>query len=327
MKHGSGAAEQETDLEVKVIALARALADTGEHGEATVGLGDVVDEFHDEHGLADTGTAEQANLATLGVRGEHVNDLDASDEHLGFDLHVDERRGVGVDGGDLVAGDGATLVDRLADDVHDAAEGAVADRDLDRVAGVNDLLATDEAFGTVHGDGADCVLAKVLRDFEDEADGVVLDLEGVEDRRQGVVELDVDDGTDDGNDLAIAKGGRGGQGTRHCNSEARNGGAVGQLQQRRGRTFPPALQGAASASPQMPATGATGVQEPPPRAGHGRLRTEHTQLVRCVPAGNHFCHRAHIARHAIGRARAGSGTAWTYPGCARRSRQLWRERT
>jgi hypothetical protein len=39
--------------------------------------GDVVDELHDDDGLADAGAAEQADLAALQVRLEQVDDLDA----------------------------------------------------------------------------------------------------------------------------------------------------------------------------------------------------------------------------------------------------------
>ena len=64
-------------LEVEVVALARALADTGEHGHAAVGVGDVVDQLHDRDGLADAGAAEEADLAALDVRRDQVDDLDA----------------------------------------------------------------------------------------------------------------------------------------------------------------------------------------------------------------------------------------------------------
>ena len=90
--------------------------------------------------------------------------------------------------------DRARLVDRLADDVHDAAERLVADRHRDRLAGVGHLLAADEAFGRVHGDGAHGVLAQVLGDFEHQALALVLGLERVQDLRQMAVELHVDDG-------------------------------------------------------------------------------------------------------------------------------------
>ena len=41
-----------------------------------MGLGDVVDKFHNEDSLADTGTTEETNLTTLGVWGNQVDDLE-----------------------------------------------------------------------------------------------------------------------------------------------------------------------------------------------------------------------------------------------------------
>ena len=45
-------------------------------------LGDVVDQFHDENGLADTGAAEQTDLSAPGVRGEEVDNLDPGGKRL-----------------------------------------------------------------------------------------------------------------------------------------------------------------------------------------------------------------------------------------------------
>ena len=99
-----------------------------------------------------------------------------------------------VDGAPLLGLDRAGFVDRLADDVHDAAERLVADRHRDRLAGVGDFLAADQTVGRVHGDGAHGVLAEMLGDLEDQAVAVVVGLERVQDRRQVAVELHVDDG-------------------------------------------------------------------------------------------------------------------------------------
>ena len=79
-------------LEVEVVAFAGALADAGEAAHAAVRLGDVVDELHDEHGLADAGAAEQADLAALTVGGEQVDDLDAGLEDFDLRALVDEGR-------------------------------------------------------------------------------------------------------------------------------------------------------------------------------------------------------------------------------------------
>jgi hypothetical protein len=82
---------------IEVVALAGALANAGEHGVAAMRLGDVVDQFLDQNGLADAGAAEQADLAALGVGRQQVDDLDAGDEDLGFGRLVDIGRRFLVD--------------------------------------------------------------------------------------------------------------------------------------------------------------------------------------------------------------------------------------
>ena len=82
----------------EIVALTRALADAGKHREATVGGCDVVDELHDEHRLADTGTAEEANLTATSIGGKQVYDLDASDQDFLVDTLLIEQWGVAVNG-------------------------------------------------------------------------------------------------------------------------------------------------------------------------------------------------------------------------------------
>ncbi len=188
---------------VEIVALAGPLADTGEHGVTTVGLGHVVDQLHDKHGLADAGAAEQADLASLHVGGEQVDDLDASHENLLLDAHLDELGRLGVDGQPLGGVDRAPLVDGIADHVDDPAERLLADGNPDGGAGVDDLLSADETLSTVHGDRAHRVLSQVLGNLQDQPGLAASDVEGVEDLGQSLVELDVDDGTDDGENLAI----------------------------------------------------------------------------------------------------------------------------
>ena len=45
-------------------------------------LGDVVDQFHDDDGLADAGAAERADFAALQERADQIDDLDAGGQHL-----------------------------------------------------------------------------------------------------------------------------------------------------------------------------------------------------------------------------------------------------
>ena len=69
-------------FEPQVVAFAGALAHAGEHRHAAVLHGDVVDQLHDDDGLADAGAAEQADLAAAEVGLDQVDDLDAGLEHL-----------------------------------------------------------------------------------------------------------------------------------------------------------------------------------------------------------------------------------------------------
>src|SRR5690606_37814285 len=69
-------------LVVEVVTFPGAFTDTGEHRQAGVGLGDVVDQFHQGHGLAHAGAAEQTDLAALGNRHDQVDDLDTGFEDI-----------------------------------------------------------------------------------------------------------------------------------------------------------------------------------------------------------------------------------------------------
>ena len=195
---------------VQVVALAGALAHAREYRVAAVRLGDVVDQLHDQHGLADAGPAEQADLAALGVGGEQVHDLDAGFQDLRLGGLVGVARGRLVDGAQARGVDGARLIDRLADHVDDAAERSFADRHPDGRARVGDLLAAGQALGNVHGDAAHRVLAEVLGHLQDEAVAVVGGFQRVQDGGQVVAELHVHDGADYLRDVADRQVGAGG---------------------------------------------------------------------------------------------------------------------
>src|SRR5712671_4591408 len=107
-------------LVIEVVALAGALADPGEHRIAAMRLGDVVDQFHDDDGLADPGAAEQPDLAALRVGREQIDDLDAGHQDFGLGRLVDEFGRRPMDRQAAVGDDRAAFVNRLADHVEDA---------------------------------------------------------------------------------------------------------------------------------------------------------------------------------------------------------------
>jgi len=107
-----------------------------------------------------------------------------------------------MDGACLLVRHRTRLVDRLADHVDDAAERTLADRHRDRQAGIDHLLAAHQALADVHGDGAHGVLAELLRHFQDQPVALVVGFQRVENRRQVVLEMHVDDGADDLGDMS-----------------------------------------------------------------------------------------------------------------------------
>merc|ERR1719423_488704 len=170
-----------------------------------MGLGDVVNQFHDQDSLADTSASEETNLTSLGVGGKEIDNLDTSDKNLLLDAHVLELWSLGVDGLSLVSGNGTPLINGLTNDVDDSAKSLRSDRDHDGVASVIDDLASDQTLGTVHGDGSDGVLSQMLGDLQDELGLTVLDLEGIENLWESFIELDVNDGTNDGDNFSLGK--------------------------------------------------------------------------------------------------------------------------
>src|SRR6202035_3984915 len=69
-------------LQPKIVAFASALADASKHRKTAMILGDVVDEFHDDDGLAHASAAEQADLAALKEGLNQIDNLDAGLKHL-----------------------------------------------------------------------------------------------------------------------------------------------------------------------------------------------------------------------------------------------------
>ena len=186
------------ELDPEVVALTGALPHAGEHRGATEVAGDAVDHLLDEHRLADAGTTEQGDLAAAHVRGEQVDDLETGLEHLGAGLELGERRRLAVDRPVVEVLAVAGLVQAVAECVEHVALDAVAHGHRDRLAGVGDLDAADQAVGRLHGDGAHQAVTEVLGDLERQRLGHLLvgdlGVQRVEQFGYGATrELDVDD--------------------------------------------------------------------------------------------------------------------------------------
>ena len=140
----------------------------------------VVDQLLDEHGLADSGAAEEADLAALQIGFQQVDDLDSGIKHLLGGGQVFELGGLAVDGQGVVGLESAEAVDRIACDVHHSSADLCTDGHLDGGARERDFEAPAESVGRVHGHAAHGVFAYVLLDLKHQLLAVGADdLEGV----------------------------------------------------------------------------------------------------------------------------------------------------
>ena len=174
--------------------------------------GNILDQLHDDDGLADTGAAKQSDLAALLVRLEQINDLDAGFEHLQFGGLVFQRRGGTMNRVAFLRLDRTFLVDGLTENVQDAAKRARAYRDGDRLAQIFGLHAAHESLGRLHRDRSDAAFAEVLLHFADDVDwiGNVETLarytHGIKDFREvPFTELHVDGGAGDFDNFAYCR--------------------------------------------------------------------------------------------------------------------------
>ena len=132
---------------IKVVALACTLADTCEYRDAAVLLGNVVDQLHDQDGFTNARTAEQTDLAALGIRSDQVDDLDSCLENLRGTFLLVIFRGLSVNFPALSTLDGLSVVDGLAEKVENTSEGLGTYGHRDALARINCLHAARHTVG------------------------------------------------------------------------------------------------------------------------------------------------------------------------------------
>lgn len=130
-----------------------------------MGLGDVVDEFHDEHGLSDSGSSEQSDLSSLGVGGHQVDDLDTGDQNFVTLSLFNESWGFSVDWELDLGVDWSSLVNGLSNDVHNSSQTFWSDWNHDWVSGILDGLSSNQTISSVHGNGSDSGISQVVGNF------------------------------------------------------------------------------------------------------------------------------------------------------------------
>ena len=173
-------------------------------------LGDVVDQFHDDDGLADAGTPKQSDLPALHERSQQVDHFDPRLEYVGLGLQVLESRRLAVDRPALDVGrDRIALIYRFSDDIEDTPERGVPDWHSDGLAGVYSLHSPHDTVTAAHGHSAHLVSPDMLLHLHHQFDrrGIAcagaFDQERVVDFRQLLgFEFHVENRTDYLHDLA-----------------------------------------------------------------------------------------------------------------------------
>mmetsp|Transcript_22005 Transcript_22005/g.31929 ORF Transcript_22005/g.31929 Transcript_22005/m.31929 type:complete len:285 (+) Transcript_22005:634-1488(+) len=152
-------------LVVQIVTLSGTFTDASKHRVPSVVLSNVVDELHDDHGLAHTSTTKQTNLSSLGVGGQQVHHLDTGHQNLlGLTL-LCKKRGCVMDGSLVFGFNWPPFVYRLADDIHNTTKGFWAHGNHNGFSSIIAALATNETLSTVHSNGSYNVLAQMLGNF------------------------------------------------------------------------------------------------------------------------------------------------------------------
>ena len=199
---------------VKLLALARTLADAAKHADPLLVPDHVVNHLGEQHGLAHARAAEESRLAAAFQRQEHVDDLDARLENLGFRGTLRQRRRRAMHGTPLEVGRRRTAVDDVAEHVEHPRKDFLADRRFERPARVFDHHAASETLRGRQRDPAH-VMRIALREHFDDDLPFPPRVQDRGNRRQTVLETHVDDAAahrDDGAEVAalLTDGGMGG---------------------------------------------------------------------------------------------------------------------
>ncbi len=189
----------------QIIPLTGSFADPGENREPAVLGGDVADQFHDDNGFSDAGSAEEADLPPLLIRGQKINDLDAGLKNLLFCGLFDERRRWTVNRVAFFELDRPHLIHRFAQDIQHPSQNSAPYRDRNSRPRVRDRHSPAQSIGGTHGHRANGLVPQMLGDFQGDVNIflVVVDLDGVVDGRNFPAgKFNVDDRSNDLGDLS-----------------------------------------------------------------------------------------------------------------------------
>ncbi len=90
-------------------------------------LGDVVDQFHDDNGLAHSSSSECPDLSSFDEGANQVDHFDAGFENVGFGVLLEERRSLPVNGSGFLVPAWSQVIYGVTRDVKDTSQHFLAD--------------------------------------------------------------------------------------------------------------------------------------------------------------------------------------------------------
>ncbi len=173
-RHHAGALHVVPEL----VPLANPLADAGKDRDALVQLDDRIHEFHDQHGLADAGAAEQPGLAAAHEGAQEIDDLDSGREDITGGGRLRQRRRRRDDGPSGIGQQRLAAVERTPEHVEQAPQAIRRDRHAQPAAAVENRHLPFQPGGPMERDGPHALLVEVAMHLE----GVALAVEHDVDR-------------------------------------------------------------------------------------------------------------------------------------------------
>merc|ERR1711975_108468 len=144
-------------------------------------------------------------VTSLSIGGKKIDNLDTSDQNFLLNAHFLESRGFRMDSLALVSWHWTPLINGISNNIDDATKCFRSNGNHNWVSSVIDNITTDQTLSTIHSNGSDSVLSKILGNLQDELWRSVLNNKGVKNFGKSILELYVNDGTNNRDNLTLGK--------------------------------------------------------------------------------------------------------------------------
>src|SRR5436305_10044947 len=107
---------------VEIVSFTGSLAHTCKDRIAAVKLRNIIDQFHDDDGLAHARPAKRSHFAAFQKRANQIDHLNARSENLWGGRLIGQRRSLAMNGVVLLRGDWTPIIDRRTSHIENTTE-------------------------------------------------------------------------------------------------------------------------------------------------------------------------------------------------------------